>query len=165
MRPILVDLFMTDQQRFWRNRRRPRLIIGASLLIFALGSGCRTKSVSSMDLQIITDVSSGKLIPDSTGRVYLPQQYASASCDGSVYVTRGAKGELFVYFPEYRGKGANSSGLLYSSVPIPVPSSSFYIYAGDSFPPSPPGTRVKKVPMNISEQKSPNFFTAFFSLD
>jgi hypothetical protein len=98
--------------------RRPALLAGVLLAALVAAAAVMWWNAARQDRRreaVATEVLAGRLRPDAAGVVTLPAEFAAASVDGRVYVTRMPDGLTFVLFPSWRGKGSNLRGHLYTS--------------------------------------------------
>jgi hypothetical protein len=68
--------------------------------------------------RVAREILAGKLKENADGMVVLPQEYASVTADGRVYVTRKSGDLDLLLFPTWRGKGSNLKGYLFCSRPL-----------------------------------------------
>src|SRR4051812_21172295 len=59
----------------------------------------------------------GRLKPDEAGVIHLPPEWAPASIDGNVYVTRDTTGSTWALFLQERGTGAQFRGFAFCDRP------------------------------------------------
>jgi hypothetical protein len=64
--------------------------------------------------EVVQLILQGNLTPNSAGQVALPPKYKVMSADGQAYVTRCPDGNVLVLFPNWRGKGSNFYGSVYT---------------------------------------------------
>jgi hypothetical protein len=68
---------------------------------------------------VIAHVQAGALATNRSEPFQLPQEFAEASVDGEIYVSRPSTNQILVVFKTWRGKGRNMEGLLYASPTLP----------------------------------------------
>ncbi len=134
------------------------------LLVLISVEGCQ-KSPGPKEETIVQDVLSGKLVADAAGRVLLPVNLSDTTCDGSVYVTKDADGTTYVFFADWRGKGANCSGLLYCSRGVTNGTKTFSVLVGTSIQDLPPERFTLRVQVDVEAKVSQKWYRVRFGLD
>jgi hypothetical protein len=119
------------------------------------------------------EIRAGKLKETTAGMVVLPQQYASVTADGRVYVTR-KRGDLdLIFFPTWRGKGSNLRGYLFCSRPLNTAElhKDFYSHKTDAIrvngprPVIPAPTPVGEVEVWLERKISDQWYSVAYGLD
>ncbi len=116
--------------------------------------------------QIVADIKTGKLVPNSSGVVQLPPDLAPATVDGRAYVTRRPAGKILVLFVAWQGKSANMRGYLYSSHPLTSRDLLKDYYSRDNIVVASPcvGT-VINVDLVVEKWLYPNWYRVYHDLE
>lgn len=109
-------------------------------------------------------VLAGRLKLDPAGIVALPPAYRNLTTDGTLYVTRQPDGGTWILFVNWRGKGSNLEGYLFTS-----PNYFFDVGSGPTarivVPAVPPAGPSKIEEVQVEEQVRPGWYRVSYSGD
>lgn len=108
--------------------------------------------------EVLDRLRDGRLAIPGNNVLVLPEELASASVDGEVYVAVPESDLLLVVFKTWRGKGHNMEGLLFASRPL-RPTDMRLDYYGNS------SIVIGPVPLVIDEEVDQNWYKVSYRLD
>jgi hypothetical protein len=119
------------------------------------------------------EILAGNLKENADGMVVLPQENASVTADGKVYVTHKSGNLGLLLFTTWRGKGSNLKGYLFCTRPLKATEiqKDFYTHKADAIqvkgprPVTPAPTPVGEVEVWLERRINDQWYSAAYGLD